>query len=147
MKARFMDFKRDEKIFFIGLIIWIFLQISRLIALALINDINAGAESKAWMYPAYLDLFAAVLALPLIGALIKWRGLLTWVFTIVYLAISIVDHFGNFVTTTIVGPPSIVEEGMNPLLIPVIQTVIDIVFLILLLVPKYYKLFFKIDKR
>jgi len=146
MKTRFKDFKKDEKIFFIGLIIWILLQISRLIALVLINDINAGTESKAWMYPAYLDLFAAVFALPLIAVLIKKRGLLVWTFTVAYLIISIVDHFGNFTTTAIVGPPSIVEEGMNPLLIPVIQTVIDFVFLILLLVPKYYRLFFKIDK-
>jgi hypothetical protein len=144
---KFKDFRIDEKVFYIGLIIWVLLQISRLIAIVLINDINDGAESAAWMYPAYLDLFAATLALPLIGALIKWRGLLTWMFTIVYLAISIVDHFGNFTTTTIVGPPSIVEEGMNPFLIPVVQTVIDFVFLILLLVPKYYQLFFKIDTR
>jgi len=32
----------------------------------LIGDINDGSESKAWMYPAYLDIFAAVTALPLI---------------------------------------------------------------------------------
>ena len=55
-----------KKSFFVGLIIWILLQISRFIALILIDDINAGAESKAWMYSAYLDLFAAILALPLI---------------------------------------------------------------------------------
>jgi len=145
-KIKYKNFTRDEKIFFIGLIIWIFLQLSRFIAMALINDINIGAESKAWMYPAYLDLFAAILAIPLIVAIVKWRVLLTWVFTVVYLAISIVDHFGNFTTTTIVGPPSIVEEGMDPLLIPIIQTILDFVFLILLLVPKYYRLFFKVDR-
>jgi hypothetical protein len=144
--TKFKNFKTDEKVFFIGLIIWILLQISRFIALVLIDDINTGAESKAWMYPAYLDIFAAVFAIPLIIAIVKWRGLLTWVFIIVYLAISIVDHFGNFTTTTIVGPPSIVEEGMNPLLIPIIQTVLDFVFLILLLIPKYYHLFFKIHR-
>lgn len=143
---KFKDYKIDEKIFIIGLIVWILLQMSRFIALVLIDDINTGSESTAWMYPAYLDIFAAVFALPLIGAIIKWRGLLTWTSAIVYLAISIVDHFGNFTTTGIVGPPSIVEEGMNPYLIPVIQTVLDFVFLILLLIPKYYRLFFKIDK-
>ncbi len=146
MKNKFKNFKIDEKIFFIGLIVWILLQISRLIALVLINDINAGAESKAWMYPAYLDIFAAVLALPLIAAIIFRRNLLTWVLAVLYLAISIVDHFGNFTTTTIVGPPSIVEEGMNPLLIPIIQTIIDFIFFILLLIPKYYHIFFRIDK-
>ncbi len=143
---KFKDFKKAEKAFFIGLIIWIFLQISRFIALVLIDDINTGTESAAWMYPAYLDIFAAVLALPLIAALIRWRGLFTWTAVIVYLAISIVDHFGNFTNTGLVGAPSIVEEGSNPYLIPVIQTVIDFVFLILLLIPKYYTLFFKIEK-
>lgn len=144
--VKFKEFRKSEKIFITGLIIWVFLQISRLIALVLINDINSGEESLAWMYPAYLDLFAAVLALPLIVSIIKWRGVLTWTFTVVYLAISIVDHFGNFTTTTIVGPPSIVEEGMDPLLIPIIQTVIDFIFLILLFFPAYMKLFFKVEK-
>lgn len=143
---KYSTFKRNEKIFLIGLIIWVLLQISRFIAFQLIDDINGGVESLAWLYPAYLDIFAAVLALPLIAALIKGRGLLTWTSTIVYLAISIVDHFGNFTTTSFVGAPSIVEEGMNPILIPAIQTVIDFVFLILLLVPKYSRLFFKLVK-
>jgi len=142
----FKDYNRNGKLFIVALIIWILLQISRFIALVLIKDINNGIESSAWMYPAYLDIFAAVLAIPLIGALIKWRGLMTWTSTIIYLAISIVDHFGNFTTTSIVGPPSIVEEGMNPLLIPVIQTVIDFIFLILLLLPTYRALFFKVEK-
>lgn len=142
---KFKNFKTGEKVFFIGLIVWILLQMSRFIALVLIDDINAGAASEAWMYPAYLDIFASVLALPIIAALIKWRGLFTWTSTIVYLAISIVDHFGNFTTTGIVGAPSIVQEGSNPYLIPVIQTVIDFVFLVLLLMPKHIRLFFKID--
>lgn len=146
MTVRYRDYKTHEKIFFIGLIVWIFLQLSRLIAMVLINDINAGVESKAWMYPAYLDMFAALLALPLIVAVIKWRGLFTWSLVVVYLAISIVDHFGNFTTTSIVGPPSIVEEGSNPILIPVIQTVIDFIFLILIFVPSYRTLFFKVEK-
>jgi len=147
MMTKFNNLRLNEKIFLVSLIIWILLQISRLIALTLINDINIGNESKAWMYPAYLDVFAAIFALPIIVTLIKFRGLLTWIFTIIYLAISIVDHFGNFTTTTIVGPPSIVDEGMNPLLIPLIQTVIDFVFLILLMLPTYHQLFFKIEKK
>nr|WP_299486555.1 hypothetical protein [uncultured Allomuricauda sp.] len=145
--SKLKDLKKDEKLFFIGLVIWILLQVSRFIAINLINDINGGEESLAWMYPAYLDIFAAVLALPLVLSILKFRGLLTWTFTIVYLVISIVDHFGNFITTTIVGPPSIVKEGMNPLLIPIIQTIIDFLFFVLLLAPKYYKLFFKIGRQ
>ncbi len=140
------EFNISERAFFIGLLVWVFLQLSRLIALVLIDDINAGLESTAWLYPAFLDIFAAVLALPLIGALIIWRGFLTWTAVIIYLVISIIDHFGNFTTTAFVGPPSIVEEGMNPLLIPIIQTVIDFIFLMLLIYNKYRGLFFKISK-
>lgn len=142
---QFKNYTRNEKIFFIGLLVWIFLQLTRVVAIPLINDINAGSESKAWMYPAYLDLFAAVLALPLMAALIKWPGLMSWTAAIVYLAISIVDHGGNFTTTSIVGPPSIVEEGMNPILIPAIQTAFDALFIFLLMVPGYRKLFFNLD--
>ena len=139
----FKNYTRNEKIFFIGLLVWILLQASRLVAIPLINDIHSGSESAAWMYPAYLDIFAAVFALPLIVALWKWPGLISWTSAIVYLAISIVDHFGNFVTTGLVGPPSIVGEGMNPYLAPAMMTVFDVLFLILLLVPKYRQLFFK----
>lgn len=145
-KIKYKDFKTNEKVFFIGLIIWILLQMSRFVAMTLIDDINAGSESAAWMYPAYLDMFAAILAIPLIVAIIFRRGLYTWTIAVVYLAISIVDHFGNFTTTGIVGAPSIVEEGSNPYLIPVIQTIIDFFFLILLFVPRYYRLFFRIGK-
>ena len=143
---KFKDYKRSEKAFVIGLIVWILLQMSRFIALVLIDDINNEVESLAWMYPAYLDIFAAVSALPLVIAIMNWRGLITWTSIIVYLSISIVDHFGNFTTTSFVGPPSIVEEGMDPLLIPIIQTVIDFIFLLLLLVPAYRSLFFKVDE-
>ncbi len=134
-----------EKLFLFGLIIWIVLQLSRFIAFPLINEISAGAESKAWLYPAYLDLFAAFLALPLVWAIVKRRGFLVWACTIIYLAISIVDHVGNFVTTTFVGPPSI-AEGMNPYLVPVIQTALDVVFFLLLFVPRFRNLFFGVEE-
>lgn len=143
---KYKYFSLGEKVFFITLIIWILLQLSRFIAITLINDIHAGSESMAWLYPAYLDNFAAVLSIPLVLACIFKRGLLTWTAAVIYLSISIVDHFGNFTTTTFVGAPSIVQEGDNPYLIPVIQTVIDLIFLILIIVPKYRRLFFTLGK-
>jgi len=146
-KLKFKDFNLGQKLFYVGLLIWILLQLSRFIAFVLIGDINSGEESKAWMYPAYLDIFAAVTAIPLVGLVVRWRGLFTWTLTIVYLAISIVDHFGNFTTTGLVGPPSIVQEGTSPLLIPIIQTVLDFLFLVLLLVPKYRRLFFRLESK
>jgi len=98
------------------------------------------------MYPAYLDIFAAVFALPLIFSVLMRRGLIVWSLLVIYFTISIVDHFGNFTTTAIVGPPSIVEEGMDPLLIPIIQTILDFVFLVLLFLPSYRNLFFRVEK-
>jgi len=111
----FKDFKMGEKIFFIGLIIWILLQMSRFIAF-------------------------------IVSIMVKQsRGLLTWAFVVVYLAISIVDHCGNFTTTSYVGAPSIVQEGSSPYTIPVIQTVIDGLFFVLMFVPGYRRLFFKTE--
>lgn len=134
-----------DRIFVYGLILWVFLQTSRAIAVVLINDIDAGLASEAWRYPAYLDLFAALLALPLMWAVWARRSLLTWAAALIYLAISIVDHFGNFVTTTFVGAPTIAEGMTNPLLIPALQTVLDVVFLGLLFVPRFRILFFRVS--
>lgn len=138
----FKEFSRPERIFFIGLQLWIFLQLSRVVALPLINDVSSGAASPAWLYPAYLDLVAAFFGLPLMWALVYKRGLSTWTFTIIYLAISIMDHIGNFVTTATVGAPSIVPEGTNPVLAPAIQTAFDLLFIVLLMMPAYRRLFF-----
>lgn len=134
-----------ERVFIFGTIVWIFLQVSRAIAIVLINDIDAGVASEAWRYPAYLDLVAVVFAPPLIWAVWARRGLFTWVAAVVYWVVSIVDHVGNFVTTTFVGAPSIAEDMSNPYLVPVIQTVLDVVFLALLFVPRYRNLFFRVQ--
>jgi hypothetical protein len=145
-KISYKDFTKNQKFFFIGLQIWIFLQLSRFVAIPLIGDVSSGNESAAWMYPAYLDLVAAVFGLPLMIALVYQRGLNTWTLTIIYLAISIVDHCGNFVTVDLVGAPSIVPEGTNPILAPAIQTAFDLLFIILLMMSGFRKLFFELKK-
>lgn len=139
-----MSLNGVERAVLIGTVIWVLLQMSRFIAVVLIGDINEGLASEAWRYPAYLDLFAAVLAIPLAWAVWMRRSLLTWTSLVVYLAISIVDHFGNFVTTTFVGPPSIAEGMENPYLVPAIQTAFDVVFLVLLFFPFGRGLFFQL---
>lgn len=133
---------RAQTMFLWGLVVWILLQMSRFIAFALIDEINAGSESAAWMFPAYLDLFAAFLALPLIIAIWIRPGLFTWSLVLVYLSVSVIDHIGNFVTTDLVGPPSIVPEGSHPILFPLIMILVDAVFLVLLFIPKYRRAFF-----
>ena len=135
-----------QKLFLIGLVIWTLLQLSRVIALPLINEINAGGDSEAWRYPAYLDLFAAVFAIPLVWAFLVKRGLITWVVGIVYWAISIVDHVGNFVTTAHVAPPSIAQGMSNPYLPAAIMTVFDFFFLMLMFIPVFRDLFFRLNQ-
>ena len=140
----FKELSGAERVVLIGTIVWILLQMSRFIALVLIADINEGAASEAWRYPAYLDLFAAVFAVPLALAVWMRRSLLTWVSLVVYWAISIVDHFGNFVTTSFVGPPTIAEGMENPYLVPAIQTALDVVFLAVLFIQVGRGLFFQL---
>ena len=132
-----------RRIFLIGMIIWTLLQLSRVVAIPLINEIDAGGDSEAWRYPAYLDLFAAVFAIPLVWAFFAKRGLITWACGIMYWAISITDHVGNFVTTANVAPPSIAEGMSNPYLPAAIMTVFDVIFLVLMFVPKFRRLFFE----
>lgn len=131
-----------ERIFLAAMIVWTLLQISRVVAIPLISEINAGGDSEAWRYPAYLDLFAALFALPLAWAFIAKRGLLTWAFGIVYWSISIVDHFGNFVTTANVAPPSIADGMSNPYLPAAVMTVFDVLFLTLMFFPRFRRMFF-----
>lgn len=145
MSSGISSMRGSERIFLFAMVIWTLLQLSRFIAITLIGVIDAGDESEAWRYPAQLDLFAAVLAIPLAWAFIMRRSLFIWTFTIVYFAISIVDHIGNFVTTTYVGAPSIAEGMSNPYLPAFIMTVFDALFLVLLFVPKFRNLFFRLD--
>lgn len=144
MQTRFRDLGGAEKMFVGGMVLWFLLQLTRVVAIVLIQVINAGEESMAWLYPAYLDLFAVVFALPGIWATLAKRNATSWALILIYWAISIVDHGGNFVTTTHVGPPAI-AEGMNPYLVPAVQTGFDLVFVVLLLTPRFRGLFFNVS--
>ena len=136
-----------EKWFFYGLLFWIFTQLSRIVAIPLLQAIIDGTDPDAWFYPAVLDLVAVVFALPLMAALIWRRGLLSWLFAIIYLAVSIVDHIGNLVTTALVGPPPTLAEmsSIPAEVVPTFQTAVDLLFLVLLIVPRFRKLFFLLD--
>ncbi len=136
-----------EKWFFYGLLFWIFTQLSRIVAIPLLQAINDGTDPDAWFFPAVLDLVAVVFALPLMAALIWRRGLLSWLFAIIYLTVSIVDHLGNLVTTALVGPPPTLAEmsSIPAEVVPTFQTIFDLLFLVLLIVPRFRKLFFLLD--
>ena len=139
--------KGTEKYFIIGLIVWLFAQLIRFIAIPLIQSVNNGIDAPGWLYPAILDVFAAVFAIPLILLVWKYRSFVTWTLAIVYFTMSITDHIGALSNLYIIGEPIAFLEmngGRNPYTAPIIQTILDIVFFVLLLIPKYRNLFFKI---
>jgi hypothetical protein len=72
---------------------------------------------------------------------------LSWLFAIIYLTVSIVDHLGNLVTTALVGPPPTLAEmsSMPAEVVPTFQTIFDLLFLVLLIVPRFRMLFFLLD--
>lgn len=132
-----------DRWFMIGLTVWILLQLPRLVAVTLIASVANGDDAAAWMYPAILDVVCAVTAPFVAFALWKWRGLAVWTVAAVYLSVSIVDHFGFFTTSAQIGTPIAFEDmGGGSELVPAIQTVIDAVFLFL--VVRRREIFFKL---
>ena len=84
-KAKYSQLSVYEKVFLISLVVWIFSQIIRFIALPLVLSVNQGLDAAGWMYPALLDIAAAILAIPLSLAILKMRGFIVWTLTVVYL--------------------------------------------------------------
>lgn len=146
-KSGLSDARGVEKAFLIGLNLWILAQLIRFIAIPLIQSVNDGVDAPGWMYPAVLDVVTAVLAIPLVLAIWFRRGFAVWTLTIAYLTLSIVDHIGALTNMSLIGPPIAFEafnEGGNPFTAPVVQTVLDVVFFVLLLMPRWRRLFFEL---
>lgn len=139
---------RTDKIFVVGLIIWILAQLIRFIAIPLITSVANGVDALGWMYPAVLDVVTAVFAIPLAIAVWKLRGFSVWALTIVYFTLSIVDHIGALTNLSLIGEPIAFEQfngGGNPYTAPVVQTVLDVIFFGLLFVPRFRNLFFQLE--
>lgn len=117
------------------LAVWALLQLPRFIAVPLIADVAAGTESDAWMYPAVLDIVAAVAAIPVAALLFFRRGLLPWVLGILFFTVSIIDH-GDAVTAALLSttPEVFGGEGApaSARFVPALQAVLDVVALVLL---------------
>jgi hypothetical protein len=135
----------DERprLIIIGLIVWVLLQLPRLIAIPLIQDVLDGTESDAWMFPAILDVVVAVAAPFLAVALWRARGLWVWVTAIVFFTVSIVDHLDAMTAGLLAPPPQVFGggSGPSPVVVPGLQLLVDVVALWLLLRPnvkRYY---------
>ncbi|HOA66670.1 MAG TPA: hypothetical protein PKL25_06320 [Phycicoccus elongatus] len=120
------------------LVIWCLLQLPRLVAIPLIQDVAAGRDDSAWMYPAILDIVVAVTAIPVAWLLWKRRGLLPFVAGVVFLVVSMVDH-GDAVTAAFLSPTPHVFGGPNGSasgrVVPALQAVGDLAALWLLTKP------------
>ena len=138
---------RSQKIFLAGLIIWILAQIIRFIAIPLIISVSNGVDAPGWMYPAILDVVTAVLSIPLAIAILKWQIFTVWNLIITYLTLSITDHIGALTNLALIGEPIAFEQfngGGNPFVAPVVQTVLDVLFFGLLLLPRFRGIFFRL---
>jgi hypothetical protein len=81
------------------------IQVVRIAAFQLVQDVFAGRESVAWLYPGFVDIFIGITA-PLV-AFAVWRktGLAVWVMALVWFSISIFDHLDALTTALNVAGP------------------------------------------
>ena len=131
------------RLIIIGLVVWVMLQVPRLIAIPLIQGVLDDTESDAWMFPAILDIVVAVAAPFMAIALWRARGLWVWVTAIVFFTVSIIDHLDAITAGLLAPTPQIFGggSGPSPAIVPGLQLLIDLVALWLLLRPnvkRYY---------
>lgn len=121
------------RLFLILIVIWMILQIPRFIAIPIIVNAIAGIDPTAWLFPAIVDIVVAVTAPFLAFAIWRKTGLAVWTSAIVWLSISIFDHF-DAITAALSSPlPQIfVQMGGGGAIVPFIQTLIDATFIVLL---------------
>ena len=96
---------RRLRLAIIAIAVLALIQVIRVMAFQLAQDVLAGRESIAWLYPAYVDMFIGITA-PFVAFAI-WRrpGLAVWTIAIVWFTISIVDHMGAVtVVLNVTGP-------------------------------------------
>lgn len=119
------------------IIAWVILQLPRLIAVPLIQDVLAGIDSPAWMFPAILDIVVAVAAPFVAFAFWRKRGLAVWVIAIIFFTVSIIDHMDSITAGLLTETPIVFQGvGTDPAIVSGSQMALDIVALVLLTRPK-----------
>ena len=83
---------RRLRLAIIAIAVLALIQVIRVMAFQLAQDVLAGRESIAWLYPAYVDMFIGITAPFVAFAIWRRTGLAVWTTAIVWLTISIVDH-------------------------------------------------------
>ena len=69
------------------------IQMPRIGAFELAQDVFAGHDSAAWLYPAFVDVFIGITAPFVAFAIWRRTGLAVWVAAVLWFTISIFDIF------------------------------------------------------
>src|SRR5712691_9601469 len=81
------------------------IQVVRIGAFQLAQDVFAGHEAVAWLYPAFVDIFIGITAPFVAFAIWRKTGLAVWVTAIVWFTLSIFDHLDALTTAlNVTGP-------------------------------------------
>lgn len=87
-------------------------QIVRVMAYPIIQDVFAGVNADAWLFPAMTDVFIGVTALFVALGLWRGKGLAVWTSAIVFFCLSISDHLDAMtVVLTSEGPHPAMMSG------------------------------------
>lgn len=110
--------------------LWALIQLGRLIAWPLVLSAWAGTDPAAWLFPAFVDLVVAA-GVPLaIWTVWTWKSPGGWLFLMLWLGLSIVDHFSAATAFAIAGVPSVFKDfGEGGVGVPMVQAAVDLIFL------------------
>lgn len=140
--------KKTTKYILIGLTIWIVMQITRVIAIPIVQDVLSGVDDPAYLYPAILDIVVALLSPFAVYLLWKKKIIFSWTAIIAYFVIFIIDH-GDSVTASLIAriPQTFQEMGItNATNTPIFPGIGDIICIILMCRKDKTSLFFKNEK-
>ena len=82
-------------------------QIVRVLAYPIIQDVFAGVNAEAWLFPAMMDVFVGATVLFVAIGIWRGKGLAVWTSAIVFFCLSISDHLD---AVTVV----LTSKGPNP---------------------------------
>ena len=85
-------------------------QTIRVTAVQLAQDVLAGREAAAWLFPSLVDIFVGLTAPFVAYALLRRRGLGVWVTAIVWFTISISDHLDALTTAFVSTIPPLFPQ-------------------------------------
>lgn len=117
--------------------VWAALQIPRLIAIPILQNIfSGGTDHPAWLLPAFGDIVIALLAPVVMWLVVRKRGLWVWAAALTWLFLSVYDHMSTLIAARYT-PPAHIFGGVatiNPgaAAAPAIQAGVDVLLFLVL---------------